>query len=35
MPFEPVGDCFYRWEDVFAGYTDVIKAGKEKLLSWK
>ena len=35
MPFEPVGDCFYRWGDVLAGYTDVIKNGKEKLSSWK
>lgn len=34
MPFEPVGDCFYRWEDVRSGYEKAIAAGKERLSSW-
>ncbi len=35
MPFEPVGDCFYKWEDVKTGYAAVIEAGKQKLATWK
>ena len=31
MPFEPVGDCYYRWEEVRNGYNEVIRAGKERL----
>lgn len=35
MPFEEVGEGFYRWNDVLSGYTDVINAGKERLAAWK
>ena len=34
MPYEEVGEDFYRWNDVLVGYQEVIKAGKERLSSW-
>ena len=34
MPFEPVGDGLYKWDDVRDGYKEVIRIGKERLSSW-
>lgn len=31
MPFEPVGDCYYKWSDIKTGYNDVIRVGKERI----
>ena len=31
MPFEPVGDCYYKWNEVRDGYREIMKAGFERL----
>ena len=31
MPFEAVGDCYYKWNEVRDGYREIMKAGFERL----